>query len=601
MMRTFTFYSYKGGVGRSLLVANTAKYLSTLGKRVFALDLDLEAPGLHYKFELGPETARTAAAVGVVDILVKFLKTGSLPQSLAEYTTQVPVSAGAGAIRIMRAGTAPYGDYWRTLSEVNWYDLFYGKEPIGVPFFLELKERIRLDFSPDFLLIDARTGITEMGGVATTVLPDTVVCLALVSIEHLEGLRAVMRGIMQTTAQEGAHGSVSLVTVLSRVPIKRDGAIEDGEVARVRSFLNTPIQDGEAGLELDEVVTLHSEPLLDSQEQLLVGGRHSLGELPLLRDYLKLFSKIIPAEDTRPHVGLLIHRATSRILDDPDGAQSDLEALTTFCADPEVYRALIKLYQLRKAPLDKILPAAALMWQLGLSNHDSNQFLLSVVRAAFADVKATDVQKKYAEFAEAIWRSSDMKDLRFTMTLVVALLPERRERAVRLLSDHIERADPPSPAAIVRLIDLLRSALSWEPAFAMVERFKTEVAAPEFHVAWARLVLDQSDSALARRTIEDTSFRADGVRSEDPASLYRLLTLAKTDSSITFPILVDAIESAASAQDVARLRGLGEIMLDEGRWDEFDARIRGRIPNQSIRELQEFVQLRARRTRLRSR
>ena len=57
-MRTITFYSYKGGVGRSLLVANTAKYLSILGKSVFALDLDLEAPGLHYKFELGSDAPR---------------------------------------------------------------------------------------------------------------------------------------------------------------------------------------------------------------------------------------------------------------------------------------------------------------------------------------------------------------------------------------------------------------------------------------------------------------------------------------------------------------------------------------------------------------
>ncbi len=38
----------------------------------------------------------------------------------------------------------------------------------GVPFFLELKKRIRNEFSPDFLLIDSRTGITEIGGVATT-------------------------------------------------------------------------------------------------------------------------------------------------------------------------------------------------------------------------------------------------------------------------------------------------------------------------------------------------------------------------------------------------------------------------------------------------
>ena len=50
---------------------------------------------------------------------------------------------------------------------------------MGIPFFLELKERIREEFNPDFLLIDARTGITEIGGVATTVLPEKVVVLLL--------------------------------------------------------------------------------------------------------------------------------------------------------------------------------------------------------------------------------------------------------------------------------------------------------------------------------------------------------------------------------------------------------------------------------------
>src|SRR5437879_3154473 len=111
-MRTITFYSYKGGVGRSHLVANAAKYLSTLGKRVFALDLDLEAPGLHYKFELGPDSTRSSPSVGVVDILVDFLANGTIPESLAGHTTQVPVSVASGPIQIMRAGTAPQREYW---------------------------------------------------------------------------------------------------------------------------------------------------------------------------------------------------------------------------------------------------------------------------------------------------------------------------------------------------------------------------------------------------------------------------------------------------------------------------------------------------------
>src|SRR3990172_10784009 len=42
-----TFYSYKGGVGRSLALANVATLLAQHGKKVLVIDFDLEAPGLH--------------------------------------------------------------------------------------------------------------------------------------------------------------------------------------------------------------------------------------------------------------------------------------------------------------------------------------------------------------------------------------------------------------------------------------------------------------------------------------------------------------------------------------------------------------------------
>ena len=139
----------------------------------------------------------------------------------------------------MRAGTAPEGDYWRTLSRINWHELFYGPDPLGVQFFLELKERIHREFDPDFLLIDSRTGMTDMSGVATTILADTVVCLALTSVEHLEGMRAVMRGIRQSTT----HSTVDILPVLSRLPNRKDAALEEGERARVLAFLSEPVSD----------------------------------------------------------------------------------------------------------------------------------------------------------------------------------------------------------------------------------------------------------------------------------------------------------------------------------------------------------------------
>ncbi|WP_040334062.1 AAA family ATPase [Candidatus Magnetobacterium casense] len=45
-----TFYSYKGGVGRSFILANVSVLLSKWGYRVLCIDWDLEAPGLSHYF-----------------------------------------------------------------------------------------------------------------------------------------------------------------------------------------------------------------------------------------------------------------------------------------------------------------------------------------------------------------------------------------------------------------------------------------------------------------------------------------------------------------------------------------------------------------------
>ncbi|MBR1199537.1 AAA family ATPase [Bradyrhizobium sp. AUGA SZCCT0158] len=58
MSRIVTFYSYKGGVGRSMALANVAVLLARQGKKVLMVDWDLEAPGLenyffYFKNEVG--------------------------------------------------------------------------------------------------------------------------------------------------------------------------------------------------------------------------------------------------------------------------------------------------------------------------------------------------------------------------------------------------------------------------------------------------------------------------------------------------------------------------------------------------------------------
>ena len=55
----YTFYSYKGGVGRSMALASVATLLSQMGRKVLMVDFDLEAPGLERYFaDLGAIVGR---------------------------------------------------------------------------------------------------------------------------------------------------------------------------------------------------------------------------------------------------------------------------------------------------------------------------------------------------------------------------------------------------------------------------------------------------------------------------------------------------------------------------------------------------------------
>ena len=51
MGQIITFYSYKGGVGRTMALANIAVLLAQWRYKILIADWDLEAPGLEYFFQ----------------------------------------------------------------------------------------------------------------------------------------------------------------------------------------------------------------------------------------------------------------------------------------------------------------------------------------------------------------------------------------------------------------------------------------------------------------------------------------------------------------------------------------------------------------------
>src|ERR1700685_186515 len=67
----YTFYSYKGGVGRTMALANVAALLAKWGRSVLVLDWDLEAPGIERFFSRNNEEAERirASKPGIVDVI----------------------------------------------------------------------------------------------------------------------------------------------------------------------------------------------------------------------------------------------------------------------------------------------------------------------------------------------------------------------------------------------------------------------------------------------------------------------------------------------------------------------------------------------------
>ena len=109
----YTFYSYKGGVGRSMAMAGVAYLLARRGLKVLAIDFDLEAPGLErYFFESEP-AARVREHPGLMDLIqtYKLALTSEAEFEAARFKTwwnfvyeAIPSLPGGGRVDLMTAG-----------------------------------------------------------------------------------------------------------------------------------------------------------------------------------------------------------------------------------------------------------------------------------------------------------------------------------------------------------------------------------------------------------------------------------------------------------------------------------------------------------------
>jgi MinD-like ATPase involved in chromosome partitioning or flagellar assembly/Flp pilus assembly protein TadD len=296
-MKSITFYSYKGGVGRSLALSNIAIRLSELKKSVCVLDFDLEAPGLHYKFKNYNPSKKIET--GIVDYISNFIEKTNTDASIKEHSLElIPHNTFSKKITLIPAGNISESDYWNKLSLINWSNLFYKEDGIGVRFFLDLKEKIKKEINPDFLLIDSRTGITDIAGITLRILADSIVILAANNNENKDGSIRIIKTLLNKE-NELFDKNPQINFVLTRVPFKNVREERWKEEKLVTEL--TKNFEKEFPKYKIPISIIHSDRRLEEDEQQLIGYEHEEGVVSIENDYLKLFDAIC-LENLSPEV-----------------------------------------------------------------------------------------------------------------------------------------------------------------------------------------------------------------------------------------------------------------------------------------------------------
>jgi cellulose biosynthesis protein BcsQ len=119
----YTFYSFKGGVGRSMALANVAALLAKWGYSVLVVDWDVEAPGIERFFERDYSKIEELRAntPGIVDLVRA--KSDGAPLPWRDCLIDVKIGANSSRLKLLTAGRSGE-DYTSRLHALNFPELF---------------------------------------------------------------------------------------------------------------------------------------------------------------------------------------------------------------------------------------------------------------------------------------------------------------------------------------------------------------------------------------------------------------------------------------------------------------------------------------------
>lgn len=220
--KVITFYSFKGGMGRTTALAAVALTLIGQGKNVMMIDTDLEAPGLATLFFDEELIAR-----GVLDYLIEHEidDRASITDYVLDVTNPALLEENEGQLFLLPAGKVDE-NYLQKLARIDFQDNRPGylREALTT-----LLTDIKENYDIDYILIDARAGFHDIGGVAVAQLPHGAVLFGNDSRQSWDGLTQVLRTIAK------GHGADFPVMIVDTMCPK---AASEGYISARNHFIN---------------------------------------------------------------------------------------------------------------------------------------------------------------------------------------------------------------------------------------------------------------------------------------------------------------------------------------------------------------------------
>lgn len=182
-INVISFYSYKGGVGRTIALIQTAYNLVQEGKRVLMLDLDIEAPSLHKLFSKSVCDPVNGVKYGMVEYLYRSVVQKQENVALNDMFCTIPLEDGEGALFLIPALKEMSNKYIYEIGRLQ-TEQIQDKQ-----IFSAIIKQIKDELNIDYIFVDTRAGFNPWGALSLLSLSSQVIFVAYPNIENIEGLK----------------------------------------------------------------------------------------------------------------------------------------------------------------------------------------------------------------------------------------------------------------------------------------------------------------------------------------------------------------------------------------------------------------------------